>query len=248
MLVCWAWFFWATTRTVQVSTVHPLGWLFTYKFFQFPWWAGRELRAKAVLARKWACISVPNSSCRSRALGSDSLMPSPWLHWAVLSSCLPQEKGSLEWPKASDTEITWLIMGQLCEQHDSSSYLCAMGIARASDLKVLVTLVWQWCSLGDPNLWNPGYSMPSKCRWIYEHQRSAQGSCSFPSPLQGVQSSRSISWCLPNMTLFHSPIPSLKMGTFFRRLKLLFLTGSVDHLSVDATSNCSENSCGRMLD
>lgn len=91
MLVCLACFIWAITRTVQVFTVYPLSWLFAYKFFQFPWWVGRELRAKALLARKRACTPVLNSSCRSRALGSESLMPSPWLHWALLISCLPQE-------------------------------------------------------------------------------------------------------------------------------------------------------------
>lgn len=99
--------FWATTRTGEVSTVHLLGWLFAYKFFQFLWWAGREPMAQAVLARKRACTPVLNSSCGSRALDPGSLMPSPWLHWAMLRSCLSKEKGSLAWPKASDTEATW---------------------------------------------------------------------------------------------------------------------------------------------
>lgn len=46
---------------------------------------------KAVLARKRACTPVLNSSFRSRALVPESVVPSPWLHWALLSSCLPQE-------------------------------------------------------------------------------------------------------------------------------------------------------------
>lgn len=97
-------------------------------------------------------------------------------------------------------------MGQHCEQHDSSGWLPAMGISRASDLKAPVTAVWQWRSLGDPNLWNPGCSMPPKHRWVC----AQHGTFSF-------------TYSLPFS------------GKFFCKRwisELLLLTGSVEHLPV----------------
>lgn len=236
-------FFWATTRTVQVSTVYLLGWLFTYKFFQCPWWAGRELRAEAVLARKWACTTKlflqeqntwsrqPNAKSLAAVSHAELLSISHRnrTHWHGLWHCNNlADHGTALWAAWQLRLIT------VCYGHTQSIWPQGSGDSCVAGMF-------------------PGWPKPGiqAVQCPQSTQRSALGSCSFPSPSEGVQSSRSISWCFPNMTLFYSSVPSLKMETFFQKSRiseLLLLTGSADHLPVAATFNFSEISFSRTLD
>lgn len=234
MLVCFACFIWAITTTVQVFTVYPLSWLFAYQFFQFPWWVGRELRAKALLARKRACTPVLNSFCRSRALGSEGLMPSPWLHWALLIACLPQE--NLHGPKP-------LTLKQPGWSWDSIV---------SSPTALVYCVLWAYPELLTPRFWwqlcgsdIPWVTQICEIQTVQCPQRTSEclstrdlplGSCSFPSPLRVFRAAgASVDVFLPWNFFIHL-FPSLKWKLF--SVELSFWAPSAHWISWSPSSCC----------